>query len=218
MLLVAGAARAQDTAADVPKAITLSGEAGAVSDYRFRGVSRSDLGPAAQGSVRVDSAHGFYAAAWASTISPRANGGASGEVDLYAGWSGKLGGWTADGGLYGYVFPGGRNRDFYEAYGALTRDLGPLSGTVGVNYAPDVRGRDNAYLYTSLSAGVPRTPLTLRAGVGYENGALGNRKLDWQLGASVRRGRFSAGLSYADSSAPGRLARAGPALSLGAKF
>lgn len=208
-------ARAQDAA----KSVNVSGFTGFVSDYRFRGLSRSDLGPAAQGSFRLDTAPGFYAATFVSSVAPRANGEADAEVDVYGGWSGKLAGWTADGGVYGYLFPGGRGRDFYEVYADVTRDLGPLSGTVGVNYAPaQGAGRDNTYVYGSLSAGVPRTPLTLKAGVGYEDGVFADRKLDWNLGASLRRGRFSAGLSYVDASTHGRLARAGPVVSLALGF
>jgi len=214
-LLAALPARAQD----VSKPVTLSGFAEFVSDYRFRGVSRSDLGPAGQGSLRLDSAPGFYAATFVSSVAPRANGGADAEVDLYGGWSGEVRGWKPDAGVYGYIFPGGRGRDFYEVYADVSRDLGPLSGTVGVNYAPaQGAGRDNTYVYGSLSAGVPRTPVTLKAGVGYEDGALGNRKLDWNLGASVRHGRLSAGLSYVDASTRGRLARAGPVVSFGVGF
>jgi len=215
VLLAALPARAQD----VPKPVTLSGLAEFVSDYRFRGVSRSDLGPAGQGSLRLDSAPGFYAATFVSSVAPRANGGADTEVDLYGGWSGEVRGWKPDAGVYGYIFPGGRGRDFYEVYADVSRDLGPLSGTVGVNYAPaQGAGRDNTYVYGNLSAGVPRTPVTLKAGVGYEDGVFAAHKLDWNLGASVRRGRLSAGLSYVDASTRGRLSRAGPVVSFSVGF
>lgn len=214
-LLAAVPARAQDA----PKPVTLSGFAAFVSDYRFRGVSRSDLGFAAQGSFRLDSAPGFYAATFVSSVAPRANGGADAEVDFYGGWTGDVRGWKPDAGVYGYVFPGGRGRDFYEVYADVSRDLGPLSGTLGVTYAPaHGAGRDNAYVYGSLSAGVPRTPVTLKAGVGYEDGVFADHKLDWNLGASLRRGRLSAGLSYVDASAHGRLARAGPVVSVSVGF
>src|SRR5437868_8061362 len=64
-----------DTGFDISATVT------GVSDYRFRGVSESGLDPALQGSVDV-SYHGFYAGAWASSISRFA--GTHAELDLYA--------------------------------------------------------------------------------------------------------------------------------------
>ena len=224
-LALAAPARADPTADAPPSAafgtapaLTLSGVASLVSDYRFRGVSRSDRDAAAQASLRVDTRSGVYAAAWASTVSGRDTRGASAEADVYAGWTRTRGGWTPDVGVYAYLLPGGRGQDFYEVYAALTRDLGPLSGTVGVNYAPDVRGQDNGYVYTALAVAVPNTPLTLKAGAGYEDGALAREKLDWYVGASVTRGHLALGARYVDSDANTPAARAGAVLTLTASF
>ena len=203
--------------ADTPAAIAVSGFGALVSDYRFRGVSRSREGVAVQASVRADTRPGLYAAAWASSV--RGQASADAEVDLYGGWTRTRGGWTPDVGVYGYLFPGGRGLDFYEVYGALTHDLGPASATVGVNYAPPQRGgRDNVYVYTSLSADVPRTPVTLKAGLGYEHGFAARTKFDWSLGASVRRGRFALGLSYVDTDRRTAHAGAGPVASFSVTF
>ena len=213
----AAPAHSQDASTAAPSVFTFSGTGELVSDYRFRGVSRSRGHPAADASVRVDSAPGFYASAWASSVGGYA--GADAEVDLYGGWTRSTGGWTRDVGFYGYLFPGGHGADFYEVYGALSRDLGPASATLGVNYAPPQRGgRDNAYVYTSLSVGVPRTPVTLKAKLGYEDGFEARRKLDWQLGASVRRGRFTLGLSYVETDRALPRAGAQVVATLGASF
>lgn len=204
--------------AAAPAFVTVTGEATFVSDYRFRGVSRSSGDPAAQASVRADTLPGFYASAWASSVAGYA--GADAEVDVYGGWTRNIGGWHPDAGVYGYLFPGGRGANFYEVYGAISRDLGPASATVGVNYAPPQRGgRDNAYVYASLGAGIPRTPVSLRASVGYEDGFEARRKIDWSLGGSVKAGRrFTLGLKYVDTDTRGGHAGAGVVASIGARF
>jgi len=210
-------AHAQDGPAAAPAFLTVTGTAELATDYRFRGVSRSQGHPAADASLRVDSAPGFYASAWASSVGGYA--GADAEVDLYGGWTRNIGGWTPDAGIYGYLFPGGYGADFYEVYGALSRDLGPASATVGVNYAPPQQnGRDNVYVYSSLSVGVPRTPVTLKAKLGYEDGFEARRKLDWTLGASARRGRFALGLSYVETDRALPRAGAGVVATLSASF
>jgi uncharacterized protein (TIGR02001 family) len=218
LLIAVGAAPARASPADAPPALSFSEYAMLVSDYRFRGISRSSGDPAPQASVRVDTLQGFYASAWGSRVTDYA--GADAEIDLYGGWTRDLGGWHPDAGVYGYLFPGGRGADFYEVYGALSRDLGPASATVGVNYAPPQRaGRDNVYVSGSLEIGVPRTPVTLHAGVGYEDGFEARRKLDWRLGARVAIARrFTLGLNYVDSSARGGHARAGAVASVGVRF
>ncbi len=203
---------------DAPPFATFTSEAALVSDYRFRGVSRSSGDPAVQASVRVDTLPGFYASGWASSVAGYA--GADAEVDLYGGWTRNIGGWQPDAGIYGYVFPGGHGASFYEVYGSLSRDLGPASATVGVNYAPPQRGgRDNVYVYSSLGIGVPRTPISLKAGIGYEDGFEARHKLDWQLGATLKVARrFTLGLSYVDTDTRGGHAQAGVVASVSARF
>jgi uncharacterized protein (TIGR02001 family) len=64
---------------------------GAVSDYRYRGISQSRLKPAVQGGV--DYAAGpFYVGVWASTIKwiKDAGGGSNVETDLYGGYKGDI--------------------------------------------------------------------------------------------------------------------------------
>ncbi len=135
---------------------------GAVSDYRYRGISQSRLKTALQGGV--DWTPGpLYLGAWASTIHwvKDAGGGADVEVDLYGGVKGELTkGLTYDvGGLY-YAYPDNRlgrvaglvNADTFEVYAAL--GFGPatlkyshaLSNTFG---NPD--SRNSGYLDLSAS-------------------------------------------------------------------
>ena len=51
-----------------PAADPLSFNIGAVSDYRYRGISQTRLKPALQGGIDYAAANGFYVGTWASTI------------------------------------------------------------------------------------------------------------------------------------------------------
>src|SRR3546814_15054836 len=79
-----------------------------------------------------------------------------------------------------YAYPGNRDwagpSDYSELSGRLSHDLGPVSATATLAYAPDQKalGRDdNLYLNLGLASGVPNTPVTLSASLGHTNGALG---------------------------------------------
>jgi len=111
---------------------------GAVTDYRYRGISQSGLKPALQGGADYSNPNGIYLGVWASTIKWIKDGGKlagvdSGntavEIDLYGGYKGSI---TKDlsfdiGGLY-YLYPGNdyakipgaANANTFELYGALT--------------------------------------------------------------------------------------------------
>jgi uncharacterized protein (TIGR02001 family) len=80
---------------------------GAVTDYRYRGISQTRLKPALQGGVDY-SAGGFYLGAWASTIKwiKDAGGDASAEIDLYGGYKGEIAkDVTFDVGVLTYQYP-----------------------------------------------------------------------------------------------------------------
>jgi uncharacterized protein (TIGR02001 family) len=82
---------------------------GAVSDYRYRGISQSRLEPALQGGA--DYTHnpsGFYAGTWLSSIKWIKDAGGSGnlEVDVYGGKKGEIvPGVSYDVGVLSYVYP-----------------------------------------------------------------------------------------------------------------
>ena len=122
--------------ADEPAPDPLSFNVGAVSEYRYRGISQSRLKPALQGGIDYAAPNGFYVGTWASTIKWIKDAGGDGqvEVDLYGGYKAEVAkGLTLDvGGLY-YLYPGNRlkkvagfaNADTFEVYGALT--YGPVT-------------------------------------------------------------------------------------------
>src|SRR3546814_12527611 len=124
------------------------------------------------------------------------------ELDLFAGYSAEFApGTSLDVGATYYAYPGNRDwagpSDYSELSGRLSHDLGPVSATATLAYAPDQKalGRDdNLYLNLGLASGVPNTPVTLSASLGHTNGALGafagdRAYFDWERGACVVKGR-----------------------------
>jgi uncharacterized protein (TIGR02001 family) len=104
---------------------TLSFNVGAVTDYRYRGISQSRLKPALQGGADFAHKSGFYVGTWASTIRwiKDAGGDADVEVDVYGGYKTTFGDFGVDVGLLRYLYPHsklGINPDTTEAYIAGT--------------------------------------------------------------------------------------------------
>lgn len=188
--------KAPDDAGGFLPGVTASASVALTSDYRFRGVSFSDGDPAIQGSVVLSHDSGLYAGVWGSSLEDSDTFG-SVELDLYAGYSAEVAsGITADAGLLYYYYPNGDERlggpsDYFEPYASLAGQLGPVQAKAGVAYAfggqSALGDRDSLYLYTDLSSGVPTTPITLNAHLGYTDGVLSTAadgdSFDYSLGA-----------------------------------
>ena len=120
-------------AAAIPSAAyaQLAFNAGAVTDYRYRGISQTRLKPAVQGGV--DFAAGpFYVGVWASSIKwiKDAGGDAPAEIDIYGGYKGEIvkDSLTYDVGVLTYQYPSHKlavSPVTTEIYGALT--FGPAT-------------------------------------------------------------------------------------------
>ncbi len=196
---------------DAPGPVTLSGGVTVVSDYRFRGISLSNEKVALQSTLTVSHESGLYVGAWGSTLPDSPLYGKY-ELDLYGGYATEIApGTTFDVGATYYVYPGNRDfagsSDVIEVYSKLSHDIGPVSATGMVAYSPEqdsLGDDDNLYLNLGLSSGVPNTPLTLMAGVGYTDGALGalaadGNYVDWMLGASMAGGPATLTIQYVDT-------------------
>ena len=227
---------AQET--DPPKAVTVTGSATLVNDYRFRGVSQSDEEIAIQGGVTVAHQSGFYGGFWASNLAGWGTfGGSNTELDLIAGFKLPVGAGALDVGLTWYMYPGGSDKtDFAEPYVKLSGTLGPLNLLAGVAYAPAQEAlgnwsftganaqavlaggaynkpgdkEDNLYLWGDASAGIPSTPVTLKAHIGYSDGNPGlgpngtsvaptGKYWDWMLGTDFVLGPVTLGAAYVDT-------------------
>lgn len=175
-LVFTGAALAQAKAPEPD--YTLSFNVGAVTDYRYRGISQSRLKPALQGGADFAHKSGFYVGTWASTIrwikdnsavAPATSVKGSLELDIYGGYKGSLGPVGYDVGFLRYWYvdnsnanTGGggvyKNANTNEIYGALT--FGPatlkyshaLSNLFGYyNFTTNESTRGSGYLDLSAT-------------------------------------------------------------------
>jgi uncharacterized protein (TIGR02001 family) len=124
----AGSAMAQ-TAPAAPES-SLSFNVGAVSDYRYRGISQSRLDPAVQGGADYADKSGFYLGVWGSSIKwiKDAGGDSNMEVDIYGGYKFTVGDIGYDLGFLRYEYSGNKltpSANTNELYGAVT--MGPLT-------------------------------------------------------------------------------------------
>lgn len=211
-LLLCGTVAVAQTSEEPGTAIhsgpSISGGIVLLSDYRFRGISRSDEDPAVQGQLTVSLPGGLYAGARGTSLEHFAGHGGA-EADLYVGYgTGIAPGTTVDAGLVYYWFPGAHGRaDYFEPYVSITHTLGPIEGTLGAKCAWSQRAigsDDSLYLFGQLEAGITATPLTLTAEAGrQESGALGSY-WNWSLGGRYALGPLEAGLRYVDTNLPSR--------------
>jgi uncharacterized protein (TIGR02001 family) len=203
--------------------IGLSGEINLLSDFRFRGISRSDKDPAVQGALTASLPGGFYVGGRATSLKRSPTLGDA-QLDLYAGYGADLGlGTSVDLGVMYFVFPDAQGKaHYFEPYASVSHQLGPVQGTVGAKYAfeQDALGSDdNLYLFGELEAGIPLTPLTLTAQVGRQDAGQFGTYNTWSLGARASFGPLNAGLRYVDTDIRGvPNAEAGLVLSVGARF
>ena len=225
-VLAAGLIAAPSIAQEVPKPFTLSGSVALVSDYRFRGVSQSDKHMAIQGGATLTHQSGLYGGVWGSNLAGWGQfGGSNMELDLIGGFKRSVGGATVDVGLTWYMYPGGSsNTDFGEPYVKLSGTMGPATLLVGAAYAPKQQAlgnysntpasrgqeQDNLYLWGDASAGIPGTPITAKAHIGYSRGNPGlgpngtsvaptGTYLDWLVGADYVLGPVTLGVAYVDT-------------------
>ena len=150
----------------------LSFNVGAVTDYRYRGLSQSRLEPALQGGADFTKG-GFYVGAWASTIKWIKDSGGDGniEVDLYGGYKGSVNqDLSFDVGVLSYQYPSNDlavDATTHEVYGALT--FGPVTAKYShsvSNLFGTADSKNSGYL--DLSGGFEWEGLSLVPHIGYQ--------------------------------------------------
>ena len=211
LVALSAPALAQDEATP---ALTVTGNAAVVTDYRFRGISQTDKRFALQGGITVTHESGFYVSTWGSSIDDYVANGSDQELDLIAGYSKTIGAATIDAGVLYYYYPnsGGVNSDFFEPYASVKGTFGPASAKLSVAYAPKQHAlsfagsaprEDNLYVAGDLSASVPNTPLGLSAHLGHNFSrsyiTFGEKYTDWSVGATYTWSHLTFGISYVDT-------------------
>lgn len=202
VLMSATSARAEevDTTADSRSAITIDATLAVVSDYRFRGVSASDKDPAFQPELTISHKSGLYLDLWGSNIAD--DGGDDVELDVALGFAGSVGKVDYDLSAALYCYPGASQFNYLEMRGSLKTGVGPATLGAEVAYAPrqdHIGGIDNLYVAANGELPIARTPLKLIGTIGLEDGAFGDRKIDWTLGVNADVAGFTQSASYVDT-------------------
>jgi uncharacterized protein (TIGR02001 family) len=193
----------------------LSGEVGVVSDYRYRGVSLSDGNPALQASLTLEHGSGLYVTVWGSTLR-RIGSPSDSEVDVTAGYERDINKWISfDLSATRYSYPSAGSDNYSEGTASVTFTRGPASAILAFSYASRQRGwrddngrrHDNSYASLQTAYELRGTPVTLKAGLGYERGAFDEvergGKCDWSFGGEATRGPAKVSLTFVGSNADG---------------
>jgi len=93
-------------ASEVKSDWSFTGNAGVFNDYRFRGISQTNLKPAFQGGFDIAHASGFYVGNWNSNVDSSLYNGANLEMDFYGGYKMTAGPVALDFGALYYYYPG----------------------------------------------------------------------------------------------------------------
>jgi uncharacterized protein (TIGR02001 family) len=207
-LAASGAVMAQAKAPEPD--YTLSFNVGAVTDYRYRGISQSRLRPALQGGADFAHKSGFYVGTWASSIRwiSDAGGNADVEVDVYGGYKFTTGPVAFDVGVLRYLYPNSSlpiNPDTTELYVAGTWGPATLKyshATTNLFGFADSKG--SGYLDLSATFELPWWGLTVTPHVGHQSVRHNSYSsyTDWSatLGKDFGNG-FSATVAYVDTNA-----------------
>ncbi len=195
---------AQDKKAPEPE-LTISGNFGLFSDYRFRGISQSDKKPAAQGGFDLVHKNGFYLGTWSSSVNSEFAVSTSGlELDVYGGYKFNVGDLGIDIGNLYYYYPGlpsgATSPNTNEIYLGLS--YGPI--TLKTSYATTKyfgNGTGSGSYYADLSAAVPLSDgLTLKAHAGYLSVKGGDTGTDYRLGIAKDISGYVFGIDYVGNS------------------
>jgi uncharacterized protein (TIGR02001 family) len=183
-------------------AAQMSGSGTVVSDYRYRGISLSDHGPAAQAGVAYDAPSGWYAGAFVSTVKFNIYQVEHGVQAIgFAGYAWRMpSGLTFDAGANYVAVTAPPRYDYPELHVGFTfRDV---SGRL--YYSPRYFGQDSRAVYGELNATPPLLEhLRLLAHVGALSSAANSRYgypagplLDGAAGVVIDWERFILQLSW----------------------
>lgn len=161
------------------------------SDYRFQGVSSTDLRPAVQGYAHWQRGDGVFAGVFASQVHYY-DGGPKLEVDAYAGKHFELHGGRTEltpEVLYS-TFPNdptpGPTLDFVELELIAKRRAGPLTLTGTAQFTPQASyGTGRAWVAEGEAAYAANSRLTLKALIGRRWTQQGNDRTYFSLGAAL---------------------------------
>lgn len=140
------------------QAADVSGTTTITSDYVFRGISQSDRHVAPQAGLRLDTASGVYASAWASRVVFPSAPDARAEIDAVLGVQRALGAdWTGDVNATWFTYAGASELNYVEWIATATWRQRRWV-TLGVS--KDVFATGHTGLYLQAGGRIPLTEAT----------------------------------------------------------
>ncbi len=183
----------------------------AASDYRYRGSSLSGGKPALQAELALEHESGLFGSLWASNYS--SGGGSKVEVDASFGLSRDVGNVTLQGGVAGYFYPGLSGATYFELQTGVSTKVGEAELSAHLSYAPaqsNIGGQDNIYAAVGFDLPFRSTPFSINGSFGLENGAFGDKKVDWALGGTYSVMGVDLGVTYVDAARTFGVGHSGP--------
>jgi uncharacterized protein (TIGR02001 family) len=146
--------------------VTTTANANVTSDYKFRGISQTNAGPAFQGGFDTAFGNGFYVGNWNSNVNNLGPNSSGLEMDFYGGYAGEFKGVGYDVGALYYYYNGAEasvNADTLEVYGKLSyaNAYAKLSYALSKDYfalvtaAPDTTNDLSGSTYLDLGYTLP---------------------------------------------------------------
>lgn len=199
---LSAAALAQDSRYD---SAMVQGEVGAVTDYRHRGISRSDESPALQGRLQLQHPVGLYGGVGASTVD---YGDAGVEAVLFGGYKTNFDGLDVKGEIDYYAYPGddSDDLDYWEFVATFGYDFDVFYGQFTWAASPEYINESGMSLYYGADLSVPlQYGLTAKGHLGFmfidDEARYAEDYADWSLGLWYNWAEYDVnfGLEYIDT-------------------
>ncbi len=183
--------------------VTLESDISVVSDYVYRGLSRSDSGWALQGSFTALHDDGVYMGVFMSSLDSDFNDHNL-EAEFFGGYAFSKGAYDYDLSLSYDALMGGEDEGYFEIRSSIARDYGFAYIKGGLAYTPwdrEVGEGNSTYVYSDLDIPLPISnisPMSVALHVGYENFEGTLNKLDWGIGVFMEIVGIEVGIRYSD--------------------
>lgn len=211
-LLAMSAVSASAQTAAPASDLSITGNVGLFSDYRFRGISQTDRKPALQGGFDLSHSSGLYLGNWNSNIDSAFYNGSNLEMDLYGGYKTEIGGVGIDVGAIYYYYPGSGKGgtakiDNTEVY--IGASFGPVSAKYyhAVSDFFSVPNTKNSQYYDLSFSHDLGNGLGINAHVGYQRvknlPSNVGKITDYKLGVTYDLNGFILGAAYVGTNRDG---------------
>jgi uncharacterized protein (TIGR02001 family) len=183
--------------------VTIETDVGLVSDYVYRGLSRSDSGWALQGTFTARHNGGVYMGVFMSSLDSDFNRH-SVESEFFGGYTFSKGAYDYDLSISYDALMGGAGEGYFETRASISRDFGVAYIKTGIAYTPwdrEIGEGNSTYVYSDFDVPLPISnivPMAVSLHLGYENFEGPLDKWDWGVGIYMEVVGVEFGVKYSD--------------------